>query len=137
MDIMEEFKKQRDSKNISVSATPSTPEKQKTHSKKAERLQAIGQPNIESVLFKNSKRLNNEKFLLIYHKKSIKSLRKEFPGIAMYSPLEMRELLKNDNGSDEYTKFLRKIHFIKKTFGGWINVNKGIITKKNLPSLAE
>jgi hypothetical protein len=116
MDIMNEFRKQHGNNKTFIIDT-STPKTKRIK----EQLSHPEKLNPEFILFKS--KILNDKFLLVYHKESIKKLRKEFPGIAMYSRPEIQELLKHDDGSDRYTEFLRKVHFIKKTFGGWIKIN--------------
>ena len=71
-----------------------------------------------------SKLLNGETIILCKVKSALPYVKKEFPGTVIYFPPEIYELcrLKDDHDA------IKKIHLVKKKFGGWIvptNNSKG------------
>ena len=67
-----------------------------------------------------SKLLDGEVIILCKIKSALKYLRKEYPGIVIYFPPEIEELYRLKEDEDA----IKKIHLIKKKFGGWIVPSK-------------
>jgi hypothetical protein len=111
---MTEFEKQHKTRKVNAAVVPCPP-----LSGAREGQTKPGKFEFKFILFSLGI-LDGEKILLVFRREFVKELRKEFPGIVIYSPLEMKELLKHADGSEDYKAFIKKTHFIKKEFGGWI-----------------
>ena len=70
--------------------------------------------------FKRLLLLDGEVIILCKIKSALKYLRKEYPGIVIYFPPEIEELYRLKEDEDA----IKKIHLIKKKFGGWIVPSK-------------
>jgi len=71
-----------------------------------------------------SQLLDGEVIILCKVKSALQYLRKEYPGTVIYFPPEIAELYKLREDEDA----IKKIHLVKKRFGGWIvptNKSKG------------
>ena len=74
-----------------------------------------------------SQLLDGEVIILCKVKSALKYLRDNYPGIVIYSPLEIEELYKLKDDEDA----IKKIHLVKKKFGGWIVPSKSNTIKVN------
>ena len=74
-----------------------------------------------------SKLLGGEVIILCKVKSALQYLRKEFPGTVIYFPPEIFELHKLKDDQDA----IKKIHLVKKKFGGWIVPSKSNTVKAN------
>ena len=80
-------------------------------------------PKVIECAVLESRVLNGEKILLVFEKKFLQKLQRQFPGVVIYFPPEINELYKHKDDKD----FVKLVHFAKKEFEGWIvpEDNKG------------
>ncbi len=76
-----------------------------------------------------SAHLDGEQILLVNKMKYLKEAREAHPGLVIYLPLELERLRKLEDLPD-YPDLIKKIHMMKKSFGGWI-ASSELLTQEN------
>jgi hypothetical protein len=66
-----------------------------------------------------SRLLDGERILIVFEKNHLKEARNAHPGKVVYFPPEIDELRRNKSAPG-FPQFLRSVHLVKKTFGGWV-----------------
>ena len=89
---------------------------------------AVGRDGEKWALIKSAL-LDGEQILLVYKMKYLKEAREAHPGLVIYLPLELERLRKLEDVPD-YPDLIKKIHMMKKSFGGWIASSK-LLTQEN------
>ncbi len=70
-------------------------------------------------LIVESRLLDNEQILVVFEKKHLKEARRAYPSMAIYFPPEIEEIRRYKDTPD-YPQVLKRVHLVKKEFGGWI-----------------
>ena len=76
-----------------------------------------------------SAHLGGEQILLVHKMKYLKEAREAYPELVTYLPLEVERLRKLEDLPD-YPDIIRKIHMIKKSFGGRIDSSE-LLSQEN------
>ena len=71
-----------------------------------------------------SRVLNGAKILLVFRTKDLNAAREAYPGLPIYFPQEIEELLPYKENGEKYTKLVNAVHEIKTTFDAWIAPNR-------------
>jgi hypothetical protein len=80
---------------------------------------ASAAPQVIKWVVIKSRLLDGQQVLLVLQKKHLKEARQEHPDKVIYFPPEIKELGRH-RGVPGYEDLLRKVHLVKKEFGGWI-----------------